>query len=76
MVLIRWTAVAAVAGALPVIFALPASADEAPEVPGLVVYASEYDVEETARRVEDALSANGMVTATVDHQANAESVGA
>lgn len=53
-----------------------AQAGEAPEVPGLVVYASEYDVAETAERVQDALSEVGMVTATVDHQANARSVDA
>lgn len=47
-----------------------------PEVAGLVVYASDYDVPETAKRVQDALNDAGMVTLTLDHQANAESVGA
>ena len=47
-----------------------------PEVAGLVVYASDYDVPETVERVEDALGEAGMVTLTLDHQANAESVGA
>lgn len=68
---------------LPVAVAVPASAaaagdlqaGEAPDVPGLVVYASEYDVDATAQRIQDALSEVGMVTATIDHQANAESVG-
>lgn len=68
---------------LPVTVAVPASAvaagdlqaGNAPDVPGLVVYASEHDVDATAQRVQDALSEVGMVTATIDHQANAESVG-
>lgn len=47
-----------------------------PEVAGLVVYASDYDVPETVERVQDALNDAGMVTLTLDHQANAESVGA
>lgn len=46
----------------------------APMVPGMVVYASDFDVAETASRVEDALLEAGMVTAVVDHAANAASV--
>jgi uncharacterized protein (DUF302 family) len=70
---IRTIAVAALG--LAIAAPLPAFAAEPREVPGLVVYASEYGVDETAQRVQDALSAVGMVTATLDHQANAESVG-
>lgn len=54
---------------------VPAGAAEAPDVPGLVVYASEHDVPGTVQRVEDALAEAGMVTLSLDHQANAESVG-
>ncbi len=52
------------------------SAAPAPEeVPGLVVYPSAYDVAETSTRVQDGLAAAGMVTAVVDHAANAASIG-
>ncbi|MGB3829085.1 MAG: DUF302 domain-containing protein [Ornithinimicrobium sp.] len=54
---------------------LTARAAEAPDVPGLVVYSSEHDVPGTVERVQDALSEAGMVTLTLDHQSNAESVG-
>ncbi|MEJ7765436.1 MAG: DUF302 domain-containing protein [Acidimicrobiales bacterium] len=47
----------------------------APEVDGMVVHASEYDVAETAERVSAALEEAGMVVATVDHAAGAASVG-
>jgi len=47
----------------------------APEVDGMVVHASTYDVEETAQRVTAALEDVGMVVATVDHAAAAASVG-
>jgi len=81
---VRRAALAATAIGLPVAVAFSgaaASASDAQtgepvEVAGLVVFASEYDVAETAQRVQDALAEAGMVTATVDHQANAESVGA
>ncbi|WP_219419633.1 DUF302 domain-containing protein [Pseudonocardia nigra] len=53
----------------------PEPATAAPEVPGLVVHASAYDVAETSTRVQEALAAAGMVTAVVDHAANAASVG-
>ncbi len=59
----------------PVASAVAPEDGEAPVVPGLVVYASDYDVPETVQRVEDALNEAGMVTAVLDHQANAESVG-
>ncbi|MEJ5945778.1 DUF302 domain-containing protein [Pseudokineococcus basanitobsidens] len=78
----RAGAVAAAAGAavLALATAAPAAATgtptgEPPEVPGLVVYASDTDVDATAQAVQDALSANGMVTAVLDHQENAASVG-
>lgn len=48
---------------------------DTPQVPGMVIYASEFDVAETAERVEDALTKAGMVTAIVDHAANATAVG-
>lgn len=47
----------------------------APQVPGLLVYESTYDVAETSERVQAGLVEAGMVTAVVDHAANAESVG-
>lgn len=47
----------------------------APQVDGMVVHASEYDVAETAERVGVALEEAGMVVATVDHAAGAASVG-
>lgn len=47
----------------------------APDVPGLVVYESAYDVAETSERVQTGLAEAGTVTAVVDHAANAESVG-
>ncbi len=46
-----------------------------PEVDGMVVHTSEYDVAETAERVSAALEEVGMVVATVDHAAGAASVG-
>ncbi len=47
------------------------------QIEGLVTYDSRYDVAETVRRLSDGLSAaGGMVVATVDHAANARSVGA
>lgn len=76
---VRRAAVAAAGLAIPIAVASPAvgaTADGAPDVPGLVVYSSEYDVPETVARVQGALSEAGMVAAIVDHQANAESVGA
>lgn len=53
----------------------PAAVRAAPEVDGLVVHASEYDVAETVERVRAALEEVGMVVATVDHAAGAASVG-
>lgn len=52
-----------------------AGSAEVPRVPGLVVYESAYDVAETSERVQAGLAEAGMVTAVVDHAANAESVG-
>lgn len=46
-----------------------------PQVDGLVVYASEYDVEETVDRVTAGLEEIGMVAATVDHAAAAAGIG-
>lgn len=46
-----------------------------PQVDGMIVHASEYDVDETAARVSTGLEEVGMVAATVDHAAGAESVG-
>jgi uncharacterized protein (DUF302 family) len=51
------------------------SVPAAPQVDGMVVHASEYDVGETAERVSAALEEVGMVVATVDHAAGAASVG-
>lgn len=48
---------------------------DAVSIPGLVSYDSRFSVDETVRRLSDALSAAGMVVATVDHAANAASVG-
>lgn len=66
---------ASVAGA-PTASAVDSQEAGPPEVPGLVVYAAEHDVAETVERVQDGLDEAGMVTTTIDHQANAESVGA
>ncbi|MDQ3152668.1 MAG: DUF302 domain-containing protein [Actinomycetota bacterium] len=46
-----------------------------PQVAGLAVYESRYDVVETSMRVQDGLRQAGMVVAVVDHAANASSVG-
>ncbi|QWC86496.1 DUF302 domain-containing protein [Nocardioidaceae bacterium] len=46
-----------------------------PQVPGLVVHASEYDVPETVSRLQSALGGAGTVVATLDHAENAASVG-
>lgn len=46
-----------------------------PEVAGMVIHASEFDVDTTIATVQDRLSAAGMVVATVDHAAGAASVG-
>ncbi|MGH3933851.1 MAG: DUF302 domain-containing protein [Pseudonocardiaceae bacterium] len=54
---------------------VPANASPAPQVPGLAVYQSRYDVAQTSVRVQDGLRAAGMVTAVVDHAANAAGVG-
>lgn len=48
---------------------------DAASVPGLVSYESRFSVDETVRRLSDALSAAGMVVATVDYAANAAGVG-
>lgn len=53
----------------------PPSDPAAPQIDGMVVHASSYDVDETAERVSAALKELGMVVATVDHAAGAESVG-
>jgi len=53
----------------------PQPSPAAPDVPGLAVYASRYDVAETSSRVQDGLRVAGMVTAVVDHAANAAGVG-
>lgn len=52
-----------------------ASPAGAPQVPGLAVYQSRYDVAQTSARMQDGLRAAGMVTAVVDHAANAAGVG-
>lgn len=48
---------------------------QAPQVPGLTVYESEFDVVETSSRIEDALAEAGMVVAVVDHAENADGIG-
>lgn len=54
----------------------PATASPAaPQVPGLAVYQSRYDAVQTGARVQDGVRAAGMVTAVVDHAANAAGVG-
>lgn len=52
-----------------------ASAEAAPQVPGLAVYESRYGVAETSRRVQVGLHEAGMVSAVVDHAANAAGIG-
>ncbi len=46
-----------------------------PNVPGLIVYRSAYDVPTTVRNVQDGLAKVGMVAAVVDHAASAATVG-
>lgn len=70
----RFAAAALVAAAWA-LAPVTARAAQAPDVPGLVVYSSEHDVPGTVDRVEEALAEAGMVTLTLDHRANAESVG-
>lgn len=67
----------ALAGCFSLATAAPAgaSAEAAPRVPGLAVYESRYGVAETSRRVQEGLQEAGMVTAVVDHAANAAGIG-
>lgn len=51
------------------------AAERAPEVPGMVVHASDSDVEDTVAAVERGLERVGSVAATIDHAAAAREAG-
>lgn len=51
------------------------AATRAPEVPGMIIHASESDVGTTVEAVQDALTDAGKVASTIDHSAAAQAAG-